>query len=139
MVKVWPNVWFDADFPDDTVYDESGDELQFAGQAVARTIAELLQARGYELEEPQNEEHLGWSFIAYRLGESFWMLLTFIDGYILQTKDRAWRVFSRQGEYLDFLTDLEACLKSDPRFSNLRWWVKDWPPDEGESVASPLG
>lgn len=138
MVKLKPNVWFKAAFPDDTVYAEDGDEVQFAGQAVARTIAELLRARGYRVDEPENGYENGWSFDARRQRQRFWMQVTFIDGYILQSRDMTWRLWPSQAEFIAFLTDLEAALKSDPRFSELRWWAKDWPPSEAEAAPSPL-
>ena len=74
-----PNVWFAADFPDDTVYDEDGNELQFAGPAVARAVADLLRARGYRVDEPENEMENGWSLDAYRQKQRFWMQVTLID------------------------------------------------------------
>lgn len=138
MVKLRPNVWFKADFPDDTIYAEDGNELQFAGEAVALTIAGLLEARGYRVEAPENEHESGWSLNAYRGGQRFWMQLTFIDDYILQSKDMTWRLWPKTAPFIAFLGDLEGALKDDPRFSNLRWWVKDWPPAEGESSSSPF-
>ena len=134
-----PNVWFAADFPDDTVYDEDGNELQFAGQAVARAVADLLRARGYRVDEPENEMENGWSLDAYRQKQRFWMQVTLIDDYILQTKDMTWRLWPNTAAFEAFLLDLEASLKSDARFSNLRWWVKDWPPTASESFDSPAG
>jgi hypothetical protein len=138
MVKLRPNVWFKADFPDDTVYASDGNELQFAGQAVAQAIAEMLKARGYRVDEPENEYENGWSFNAHRERQRFWMQVTFIDDYILQTIDMTWRLWPRQAGFIAFLTDVEDSLKSDPRFSNLRWWTKNWPPTEAESFRSPV-
>lgn len=138
MVKLRPNVWFEADFPDDTVYAEDGNELQFAGQAVAQAVAEMLKARGYCVDEPENEYEKGWSLNAYRQRQRFWIQVTFIDDYILQTKDMTWRLWPNRAAFIAFLSDLEGGLKSDPRFSNFRWWAKDWPPTEAESFQSPM-
>lgn len=138
MVKLRPNVWFKADFPDDALYAEDGNELQFAGQAVVQSVAEMLRARGYRVDEPENEHENGWSLNAYRQGQRFWIQVTFIDDYILQSKDMTWRLWPNRAAFIAFLCDLEASLKSDPRFSNLRWWVKDWPPTEAESFQSPM-
>jgi hypothetical protein len=138
VVNVKPNVWFKADFPNDTVYDENGDEVHFAGQAVARAVAELLRARGYRVDEPESESFKGWSLIAYRERRRFWMLVTLIDDYILQSEDWTRRFWPKPAEFAAFLADLEAALTSDPRFSNLRWWVKDWPPTEAETFPHPL-
>lgn len=137
-MKLRPNVWFKADFPDDTIYAEDGNEIQFAGQAVARAVAELLRARGYRVDEPENEYENGWTLNAYGQGQRFWMQVTFIDDYILQTKDMTRRLWPSQAPLIAFLRHLESSLKSDPRFSNLRWWAKDWPPTEAESFEAPL-
>lgn len=138
-MKLRPNVWFKAHFPDDALYAEDGNEIQFAGQAVARAVAEMLRARGYRVEEPENEYENGWSLNAHRQGQRFWMQVTLIDDYILQAQDMTWRLWPNKAGFIAFLTDIESSLKSDSRFSDLRWWVKDWPPTEAESFASPLG
>ncbi len=138
MVKPRPNVWFAADFPDDTVYDDDGNELQFAGQNVAKAIGEILAAYGYRMEEPENEEHKGWSMNAHRNGLRFWMLVTAIDGFILQTQDMTRRLWPDRAAFPAFLRDLHAGLSADPRFSQLRWWAKEWPPEEEESFPEPV-
>ena len=138
MVRLRPNVWFKADFPNDAVYDEDGNEVQFAGQAVAQAVANLLRARGYRVSEPENGYENGWSLNAHTQGQRFWMQVTFIDDYILQTQDMTWRLWPNQAGYIALLTALDASLKSDPRFTDLRWWVKDWPPTEAESFPGPL-
>ncbi|MCR5874545.1 hypothetical protein LRS10_10415 [Phenylobacterium sp. J426] len=138
MVKLRPNVWFKADLPYDAIYAEDGNELQFAGQAVARVVAEMLRARGYRVDEPENQYESGWSFEAYRERQRFWLQVTFIDGYILQTQDMTWRLLPSKAAFVGFLRDLEDDLQSDPRFSEMRWWVKDWPPTADESFRSPV-
>lgn len=138
MVKLIPNVWFKADFPDDTVYSEDGDEVEFAGKAVARAVAQMLTARGYRVDEPENEAESGWSLNVYRGKQRYWVQVTFIDDYILQTSDATWRLFPDRTGYVALLHDLEAGLKSDRRFSDLRWWAKDWPPSEAEIFPGPV-
>lgn len=137
-MKLRPNVWFKADFPDDTVYGEDGNETAFAGRAVAQAIGEMLSARGYRVEDPENEQESGWSLNVHREGQRFWMQVTFIEDYILQTKDMTWRLWPSRGAFVEFLTDLQGALEADPRFHDLRWWTKDWPPTEAESSPTPV-
>ena len=138
MVKLRPNVWFKADFPDDTVYDQDGNEVQFAGQNVAEAVAKTLTAYGYSMEEPESWDENGWSLNAHWKGRRFWMLVTAIDDFILQTKNMTWRLWPDRAAFVEFLLHLQAGLNADPRFSQLRWFAADWPPSEAESFAAPV-
>jgi hypothetical protein len=138
MVNPRPNAWFNADFPDDTVYDDDGNEAQFAGRNVAEAIAKILTARGYSVDVPENWDENGWWLRARGKGCSFSVLITAIEDFILQTKDMTWRLWPDRAAFVEFLRHLQAGLNADPRFSQLRWFVANWPPTEAESFADPI-
>jgi hypothetical protein len=127
-----------AEFPDDAVYDDNGDETQFAGENVARTIAELLAKRGYEVAEPENCQELGWELDARRSGCRFWMRITKIQEFVIVTQDMTYRLWPNRGPYSEFLRDLHAVLGSDARFSRIRWFHDGLPADGGAWSPEPV-
>lgn len=137
MVKPISKVWFEADFPDDTIYRDNGDEAQFSGQNVSQAIAKLLAAGGYQMTEPESWDENGWSMDAHKDGRRFWILVTAIDDYILQTKNMTWRLWPDRAAFARYLLDLHSMLSGDPRFHNLRWFADEWPPLEAEMFPIP--
>jgi len=136
MVK--PSVEFLAQFPDDALYDEDGDELQFAGQNVAEAIAAALTKRSYVVSEPENCAELGWEFDAQRGGCRFWIRLTKIEEFVLGTRDMTFRLWPRRPTYVEFLQDLASALADDIRFSQVKWFRDVMPSDGGEWSAGPV-
>ena len=137
MVKLRSNVWLKADFPDDATYEDDG-EAHFAGRNVAIAVGQMLSSHGYRVEEPESWDEKGWSLNAYRDRQRFWMLITAIDDFILQTKDTTWRLWPDRAPFVAFLLHLEAGLSADPRFSQLRWFEGAWPPTQAESFPAPV-
>ncbi len=138
MVKPRSNVEFNADFPDDTVYGEDGDELQFAGQNVAEAIAGMLVRSGYEVSTPENCYELGWEFDAIRRKSRFWVRLTKIHEFVLVSQDMTFRLWPDRRPYAEFLRSLHSALTSDPRFGRVRWFKGDLPSDGGAWSAEPV-
>jgi hypothetical protein len=52
---------FTSELPNDAIEDDY-DIIQFPGQGIARVIAQILRDDGYDVEEPEHLEHLGWEF-----------------------------------------------------------------------------
>lgn len=138
MVKVRQNVAFLADFPDDAVYDEDDCEVQFAGENVARTLADLLAAHGYDVEAPENCEHAGWEFNVRRDGSSFSIRITKIEEFVLVARDRTGRLLPDPKLYAAFLQDIHSILRSDPRFSRIWWFEHELPSTEDEGFSNPV-
>ena len=138
MAKLRDSVEFLADFPDDTVCDDNGDEVQFAGENVARTIAELLTKRGYEVSEPENCLEFGWELGALRSKSRFWMRITKIEEFVIVTQDMTRRLWPKREPFAAFLGDLHAVLQSDVRFSRIRWFQDALPADGGDWRPEPL-
>jgi hypothetical protein len=138
MAKMRGSVEVLAEFPDDTVYDDDDNETQFAGENVARTVAELLTKRGYEVAEPENFQELGWEFDARRSGCRFWMRITKIQEFVVVTQDMTHRLWPRRGPYAEFLGDLHAVLSSDARFRGIKWFHDVLPADGGAWFPEPV-
>ncbi|MFN3511463.1 MAG: hypothetical protein ACK41C_00330 [Phenylobacterium sp.] len=138
MTKPRGSVEFLAEFPDDTVYDAAGDEVQFAGANVARAIGALLTKQGYEVAAPENCQELGWEFDVRRDRSRFWLRLTKIQEFVLVTQDMTFRLWPKPGPYVQFLQDLHAQLAGDPRFSRIRWFQDVLPADGGAWFPAPV-
>ena len=138
MVKPRGSVEFLADFPDDTVYGESGDEVQFAGKNVAETVADMLTKYGYEVAAPEHCYELGWEFDARRSGCRLWIRITKIQEFVLVTQDMTYRLWPDRRPYVEFLRGLNSALGSDPRFSRIRWFNDVLPADGGKWFPGPV-
>ena len=138
MAKPIGNVELLAEFPDDTVLDDNGDEIQFAGENVARTIAERLARCGYEVAEPENCHELGWELDARRSGCRFWIRITKIEAFVIVTQDMTFRLWPKRGPYAEFLRDLHTVLSSDSRFSQARWFQDVLPSEGGAWLPGPV-
>ena len=131
------NVAFYADLPDDGVYEEDGEFIQWPGENVALALSSLLKPFGYEATPPQHCEHLGWEFDVLREGCRFWLRLTPGYGFVLFTKDMT--RFPNEGHYPRFLESINAVLREDGRFSRAAWFADHEDlPDEGEGAPGPL-
>jgi hypothetical protein len=138
MAKPRESAEFLAEFPDDAVYDEDGNETQFAGENVSRAIGELLARRGYEVAAPENCDFLGWEFDAKRGGCRFWMRITKIRAFVVVTQDMTYRLWPKHGPYIEFLQDLHSVLSDDPRFGEIKWFQDDLPSDGGKGFPAPV-
>jgi len=138
MVKFRENVAFLADFPDDTVYGEDGDEAQFAGENVAKTLVSMLTAHGYDVGTPENCYELGWEFEVRRGKSVFAIRLTKIAEFVLVARDRTWRLWPDHKPYVAFLQDLHSVLSGDVRFSRIWWFEAELPSTEDEGFSNPV-
>jgi hypothetical protein len=138
MVKIRENVAFLADFPDDTVYREDGDEAQFAGENVAKTLADMLIARGYGAERPENCYELGWEFDVRRDKSVFTIRVTKIEEFVLVARDRTGRPWADRNAYPTFLQDIHSILSGDPRFSRIWWFEGELPSTEDQGFSNPV-
>ena len=139
MVKIRPLAEFHADFPEDApiegeaaIAEWGGPEVveamaEFGGRGVSQALAEIVRGLGYEVSPPRFAWEHGWEFSARsRLG-SFWLQATDMsDKFILQTFDRAWRLWPDRSKHATFLLQLDEALRRDGRFSHLRWYAADY-------------
>jgi hypothetical protein len=129
MLKIYPMAEFDADFPDDTEYDEAGEVVVFPGRNVATAIAELFERAGYKCTGPLDDEvHWGYHVTVLERPSMWFGVHTFEDGeYYLFAKDASPldRFFpSAKRKYHAYLRELGRLLSEDPRFRNLRWFSR---------------
>lgn len=133
---------FNADFPDDAVWDENDEPVVLGGRGVAETVAIYLAGFGCDVSAPEHTPPYGWRFEA-RGGEArVWIQVTDLtDNIVLATKDNRpflERVFKRaNAEHATLLMKLHQALARDVRFSNIKWW--DRYDSRGVAAEAPVG
>jgi len=122
---------FEAEFPDDAAWSESGDLVRPGGRDIATTIAgKLTKEEEVHCTQPEQHKFYGWSFSASRPGFEVFCVLQDIEPWLLISAPRLglWDRMTRrdyQEEHREFLTVLEAAIRSDSRFSTLRWFTPE--------------
>ncbi|OXE36660.1 MAG: hypothetical protein CGW95_06320 [Phenylobacterium zucineum] len=138
-MKVRPNAEFRADFPSDLIEDDDG-IVRFGGHAIAEAIAGMLRRLGYEVITPIYAGEHGWEFDARIDGRRYWLQVTDLgesEG-LLMTENMAWNFWPFRSRYGEFLLQLDAELRRDGRFSEIRWLTKDWWRTDAAGTDSPV-
>jgi len=127
VVKVRPDALFLFDFPDDTIED-GRDIVVFGGRGVTDAIAQMIRRLGYQASAPQDEDFKGWSLDVSDQSSEFWLRFSDLGSEgSLVTADRTfprWLWPWPRRAYVDFLLKLDAELRRDGRFRDIKW-VKD--------------
>jgi hypothetical protein len=137
MIRPW--AVFSADFEDDT--EEDGQSItRGGGRNVAEAIGIMLARLGCKASTPEQVGEDGWTFDVNQGGKRFWCQVTSLHPqFYLLLED----VYPKdQLAHGNLLVDLDEGLRTDPRFHDLLWYLRedglDFPP-EGGGAASPLG
>jgi hypothetical protein len=122
-------VTFEADFPDDGEFTESGDVKRPGGLNIALALGEMLQRQGFELSKPQQHSFYGWEFTVSAEGFNFRLLLQFPGPWLLlsQDKNSFLRGFlgSKALVHRRVLETLNRSLAQSSSFRVLRWYSKE--------------
>jgi hypothetical protein len=122
-------VTFEAQFPDDAVWNEAGKPLVPAGHGIAIAFQVRLKERGFKCSEPKQHKFYGWSFEALSERVCIWLLFQGGGPWLLiaEPKRSILAQFFGRGRGPDFeesLGILHEILRSDKRFSNARWFTR---------------
>jgi hypothetical protein len=141
-MKVRCHAEFSSTLPDDHIENEEGTEIiQFGGKSVAAAIGEILRGLGCEVEPPAYAGDHGWDFNLKAQGRRFWCQVTLIEGYVFVFENPSWmdKLFKRRPKiYLDLLRGLGCELAADPRFSDIRWLLRDEVMSGAPGASQPL-
>jgi len=123
-------VEFMADFDDDAEWSENDDLIKPGGYNILLNIIESLNSRGFELTEPIQHSHYGWETDITVDGATIWMLIQFVDPWLITTepirgiKDRIiGKKYEKQ--HASLLAHLDETLKSNEKFKDIRWLTED--------------
>jgi hypothetical protein len=124
VVTIRPTAEFVADFPDDCV-EEGDDIIVFGGRGCTEAIGAALRALGYQVAEPQPEDEHGWTLEAWKGRYKCWLQVTDLgEGtYILGTNVVTLRFWSKPTRHAEFLSDLDAAMRGDARFRQMKWFA----------------
>ena len=120
-------VTFQADFPDDAKWDESGNLIVPGGRAILSCISSALERNGITCSDPKQHSFYGWEFDADCREVRVWCLIQ--AKWLFLTKARRsladvvlWR--KHEEEHREFLKVVHAVLHGDPRFGVVRWFTR---------------
>jgi hypothetical protein len=123
-------VTFEAEFPDDAVFDARGDIEVPGGKNVAEAIVYSLRTRGVEVTEPAQHSFYGWKFTAHAGDESFDFVLQYPDPWLLLSQrveslmDKL-RHPKSEDTYRKVLVEVSTVLGQDGRFRRQSWFTKE--------------
>ena len=112
--------------PDDGYDDENG-EFIFAGRTITQVLADGLRARDREVTEPEFLGDHGWGCDAISPHNNIEVVVAVIDEiYVTVTysPNIGDRLLGRKDPlYREILRDVDAILRSDARFSDVKWYA----------------
>ena len=124
-------VTFEADFPDDGVFTESGDLIAPAGKNIAESLVSVLREQGLEATDVVQHSFYGWQFTVIRNNCHFWFLLqcSDTDEWLLLSQPRLSFIEkltfkNTVSAHREVLTIVHECLNQDRRFGSIRWFTK---------------
>ena len=137
-MTIRPHLKMHADFPDDCVEDDE-DIILFPGRNIAEALRDALGARGYRVSEPMHAGEHGWELEAYQDRLRRWIQITQLgDECIVMTRNMASWLRPDLPAFRRFLSDLQAVLEADPRFSRIGWLTKDFSYTDAPPAAGPF-
>ena len=114
----------DTTFPYDSV-EENGEFVFYAGRNISEMIAAQLEVRGYKVRDIQHRQEMGWAVVVQSERNYIGVLVAIVDEVYISvtyTPNFGDRLLGRKDEvYRPLLRDLDAILRADDRFSNIRW------------------
>ena len=133
-------VTFQADFPDDSQWDEDQNLLVAGGWTVATWLSQRLERSGCECSDVAQQSFYGWRFDACMDKQVIRCILQGGDPWLMICEARVSRMRRLMGledraPLRDLLVAVHQVLAGDSRFSVIRWLTRE----EYESGRESLG
>ena len=120
-----------------------GDE-KYAGPA-AIAISEILRRIGFDADPPEDAGLDGWQFEVrvkgYPMGVRLYCKVTLIDYHYVMLYNTSWWDGVRKrhpAPYIEALRALGREMAADPRFSDVRWYERNYDLDEVVGAPQPV-
>ena len=122
-------VEFDADFPDDAVWDEDGNNLVPGGQAIAEYLRNQLRERGLPTSKLVQHHFYGWAFEISSEEVDVWCLLQGGGDWLLIVDPRLSLIerlvgSSRLSGFDKVRSILHDILSNDSHFAKVMWYTR---------------
>jgi hypothetical protein len=142
-VKLRAYLTFEADFPNDAEFAESGDIKRPGGLMIAQVLCKVFQRRTMIVSEPEQHSFYGWSFVVGDGGSTIWFLLQFPGPWLLLSQNRTSlreRIFSPRSssKHRTVLEILNESLAKDKRFREMKWYTKQQYESGGDRFAAKI-
>jgi len=121
---------FEADFPDDGVFDAAGNCITPAGKSVTKALAAMLRSQGARTTEVLQHSFYGWQFTVEMNQHHAWFLLQGTAPWLLLSQTRPSFLekltFKKTSDWhRSILQAANDCLARDNRFRGMRWYTKE--------------
>jgi hypothetical protein len=119
---------FRSTLPNDSIEGGSG-FIQLGGRTVSTVLLELLEKHGFLIDESRNAGDHGWEAEAKAKDGEIWIQISVMgeDEFLLLTKYSAYKPWFKPivgRSEADVLTLLDQEMKTDGRFSDIRWFAR---------------
>lgn len=116
---------FSSTFPDDSIEDEI-DFVEWPGRNITEALKAALERRGYRVSEPIHAHEHGWELDIWRGRKRIWLQISVLDAALnyLMAKNMTFFLWPDVELFRTFLSDLQAIMEADDRFSRIRWFPK---------------
>jgi hypothetical protein len=125
-VTLRPEIEFSSAFPDDSVFVDEVGYVQWPGRNIAEALKIALEARGYRVSEPIHAHEQGWELDIWRGRKRLWLQISVLEAalnYLMAENMTSW-LWPDLKLFRAFLSDLQAILEADNRFSRIGWFPK---------------
>ncbi len=132
-MKIRPCAEFRADFPDDQIWDDDNNVVQFGGRNIAEALGTILQGQGYEVLSLEEHPEHGWDFVVgLNAGELLFEISFGGETWHLSTSGQSIDRWPKPSDYAELLIALDAEMRKDGRFSDIGWRRENW---QGKNIA----
>ena len=137
-------VTFNADFPDDTKWNDSGDMVIPGGQTIAEVLKQALESHGCTCSCVYQHSHYGWTFDTTCDSFTSQCVLAAAEGaWLLQLVPKRSLVSLLTGKsHVAKIRLAQTCvhtiLKSEDRFSEILWHTRQHYESRRQDRASPV-
>lgn len=123
-------VTFEADFPDDDVWNDDGFRVVPGGKAIALAIRDALSKRSFQCSGVRQHRFYGWAFDLAVNDTQFLCLIQVGDPWLMICEPQSSlfrRLFGRTAddESVVAVTVLHDVLAEDPRITAMQWFSRE--------------
>ncbi|MHC4291852.1 MAG: hypothetical protein ACYSTR_06535, partial [Planctomycetota bacterium] len=129
MLAVKNHVVFNADFPDDSKVDSAGNIIMGPGKNIAQALLILFEEAGYKIDTIDEYDNYGWEFQVCKTKSWMRCLIQNANPWlcIIESSSLVMPFINKKSvdeQYLGFLSDFQAILNEDARFSSIKSFTK---------------
>ncbi len=135
-------ITFEADFPEDGVWDESDHPIRPSGKLVAESLRRGLMSEGLECSDVTQHSFYGWKFDIAFEDSKLECLFQYPEPWLLITEMHTtfWQSFldrKKENIHQSSLLKIKSVLQGDSRFRRIRFFSKKEYETKGQGSERP--